>query len=359
MEALDYLKKIENAGYEAYIVGGYVRDYLLGCSTTDVDITTNAKPKEICQIFDINSGEELGCVNIKSSDLNVDITTYRKESNYLNHRPKKIAYVEDLITDLKRRDFTVNAICMTSSGEIYDPLGGLVDIEKKLIRVVGTVQKKFSEDPVRMLRALRLSIIYGLSLGEDELVFILNNRDLFDEISYRRKKDELGKILISKNCIDGLKLLKSLNLLEKLEIDFDEEEITYVEDYIGMWAQIRFSKNYPFSNIELARLNSIRKILENKKIDAETLLRFGIYDTKVAAGILGINKDEVQSIWDTMPIHSWRELKLTGEDIQSILNIGPSKKIKYIKIDLIREILSGNLCNEENTLKEYILEKWK
>ena len=131
MEPLDYLKKIEKEGFEAYIVGGYVRDYLLGYKTTDVDITTSATPKNVCKIFGINTGEELGCVNIKSSDLNVDITTYRKESNYFKHRPKSVVYVDDLKTDLQRRDFTINTICMDSDGNILDLLGGRKDLEMR------------------------------------------------------------------------------------------------------------------------------------------------------------------------------------------------------------------------------------
>lgn len=358
MEALDYLRKIEREGYEAYIVGGYVRDKLLGKSTTDVDITTNATPKEVAKIFDLPSLGELGCVNIKCSDINVDITTYRKESKYLKHRPNIVTYVDDLLTDLKRRDFTINTICMDSNGEIIDLLNGKKDLENKVLKVVGNVKKKFTEDPLRMLRALRLSIIYDLEINESELIFILNNKELFKSISYERKKQELGKILVSTNCIKGLNLLKTLGLLEYLDIGFGEN-IVYVEDYIGMWVQLRYSPKYPFTKVENSRLKNMRAILKYGKIDKFVIFKYGTYDAKVCACILGINKDEVDKIYNDMQIHSKGDLIISGKKIKDILQVGNDPIIRTIKKDLIKEILRGNLSNDENILTNYIIEKWK
>lgn len=358
MEPLDYLKKIKREGFEAYIVGGYVRDELLGLKTTDVDITTSATPKDVCKIFGITTGDELGCVNMKSSDLNVDITTYRKECDYIGHRPSSIVYVDDLLLDLKRRDFTVNTICMNSEGEIIDLLNGKIDLDNRLLRVVGEVDKKFSEDPLRMLRALRLSILYDFNINEEELIFILNNRELFKEISYERKKEELGKILVSNNCIKGLKLLKTLNLLDILEINFNDD-IVYVEDYIGMWSQLYFSDKYPFTKIEHQRINHLRSILKYGKIDEMIILRYGKYDSLIAGSILGMDRADINDIYDQMQIHSIDELKISGKTIKELLDMDSSPKIKNIKNCLIREILSGNLSNDEQILKRYIIKKWK
>jgi len=358
MEALDYLKKIEDAGYTAYIVGGYVRDTLLGRASTDVDITTSASPKEIANIFGLNLNDKLGCVNIKTSTLNIDITTFRSEAHYLGHTPKKVTYVSDLKTDLKRRDFTINTICMDKTGKIIDLLDGQKDLENRELRVVGKVKRKFREDPLRMLRALRFSIIYDLKIGEEELMFILNNKALFKEISYERRKEELDKILISEYSIKGLEFLKNLNILEILEIDYPANLI-YVRDIVGMWSQLSFTDKFPFTKVEKQRIQNIRRIVEDAKINNETIFNYGLYDTLIGAEILGIEKESINEMYADMKIHSKEELSINGSDIKSILDLESGPKIKEIKKDLICNLLSGNLTNDKESLTEYIKKKWK
>lgn len=359
MDALDILKRIENAGYEAYIVGGFVRDKLLGSESSDVDITTSAPPKEVAKIFELNQEDKFGCINIKSNRYNIDITTFRREENYSGHTPKKITYVIDLITDLKRRDFTINAICMNSNGDIVDPLNGQKDLESKTLKVIGNIDKKFSEDPVRILRAIRFSILYDLKIGDDELIYIINNRDLLKNVSYRRKKEELGKILTSCNCLKGLSFLKTVGILDELEIKI-KEDITYVHDYIGMWAQINFSNKYPFSKLENQRIKAIRSILKYGKIDKFILFQYGLYDSLVAANILGIDTKDVKQSYDNMAIHSKEDLCITGKRIKELLHIeNDSPVIKKIKRDLIINLVSGNLTNEQNVLESYIKMKWE
>lgn len=359
MDALDVLNKIESAGYEAYIVGGYVRDKLLGYNSSDIDITTSAPPKEVAKIFELNQEDEFGCVNIKNSKYNIDITTFRREDNYFGHRPKKISYVKDLLTDLKRRDFTINAICMNSAGDIIDPLNGKQDLDNKLIKVIGNVKKKFSEDPLRILRAIRLSIIYNLTIRDDELVFIINNKKLLKNVSYTRKKEEIGKIFTSNNCIKGLFFLKTLGILDELDININDN-IVYVKDYIGMWTQIDYSDKYPFSKLENQRIKAIKTIVKYGKVDSEILFKFGLYDSLVAGEILGLDAKKIKKTYDNMAIHSSDEVKVTGMRIKELLNItGDSPIIKIIKRDLIINLVSGNLTNEQNVLEEYIIKKWK
>lgn len=358
MEALDFLKKLNDNGYEAYIVGGYVRDKLLGTDSTDIDIATNAKPKAISEIFDVSNKDNLGVINIKTDSLNVDITTFRKESHYIGHKPKNLAYVNDLMTDLKRRDFTINAICMDKDGNIIDLLNGQKDLEDKILRCVGKVKKKFSEDPLRMLRALRIAIIYNLKINNEELIFILNNKKLFNRISYDRKKSEIGKILISSNAIEGLNFLKILGLLDVLEINFSNN-IVNVDDYVGMWSQLEYSENYRFTKLESNRIDAIREIVKEGKINAHTIYDYGFYDTYVASQILKMDKTYVSKLNSDMTLHTENELCINGEDIKQALKIDESPKIKEIKEKIITEILNGNLVNEKNQILEYIKKKWK
>lgn len=358
MDALSILKKIEKEGYEAYIVGGFVRDKLLGIESSDIDITTNASPKEIARIFDLSQDDDFGCINIKTSEYNIDITTFRKEANYIGHKPKKVSYVKSLVTDLKRRDFTINAICMTSDEEIIDPLNGVEDLKRGIIRVIGNIKKKFTEDPIRMLRAIRFSIVYDLKINDDELIFIINNRNLLKNISYTRKKEEIGKMLTSKNCMKSLYFLKTIGILNELEINIDND-IVYVADYIGLWAQIGHSDKYPFSKLENQRIKNIQSIIKYGKIDGEILFQYGLYDSLVAAEILKLDTKDIKKTYDIMQVHSNDELKISGKRIKEILNIKDGPIIKKIKRDLIINLVSGNLTNEQKVLEDYITEKWK
>lgn len=358
MEPLDYLKKIEEAGFECYIVGGYVRDSILGIHTTDVDITTNAKPKDISKIFGVNLNEKLGCVNIKKSNLNVDITTFRRESNYFNRHPKKISYVDDVRIDLNRRDFTINAICMNKDGDLFDPLNGVEDLNNKTIRVIGNIKKKFTEDPLRIFRALRLSIIYDFRIEEDALIFILNNKNLLKAISYERKKGEIDKIIVSDNAEKGLEMLTNLGLLDALEITYNKA-FKPTKDLMGAWAQLEFSSNYHFSKVESMRLNKIKSILKEGKIDEFVIYENGIYDVLVASEIMGVDSELAMKKYKDMPLHSASDLLIKGDQIKNLLGIEAGPVIRDIKKDLIMQVLSGNLPNSEEDLSNYVLKNWK
>ena len=128
------VKVIEKEGYEAYVVGGYVRDLLLGISSYDIDICTNATPKELMNIFPSASPKNLGGIDFKIKEYHIEITTYREEIKYKNRKPIEFNYINNLVEDLQRRDFTVNAICMNSKGEIIDLVGGIDDLSNLKIK---------------------------------------------------------------------------------------------------------------------------------------------------------------------------------------------------------------------------------
>jgi tRNA nucleotidyltransferase (CCA-adding enzyme) len=224
--------------------------------------------------------------------------------------------------------------------------------------VIGNTEKKLKEDPLRMLRALRLSIKYDFKIEESMLIFILNNKNLFKNISYERKKSEINKILISDNAKKGLDMLKSLGLLEVLEISYTDS-FKHVKDLIGSWSQLEFSNNYPFSKIERARLNKIKGILQIGHIDEEVLYEYGLYDARVAGRIMGISIKKINNMYDAMPIHSKEELSITGTKIISLLGIEEGPLVKEIKKDLIKQVMHGNLPNSEEEISNYVLKKWK
>ena len=297
------LNKLEKDGFEAYVVGGYVRDYLLNITSYDVDICTNALPKDIIKVFKIKKGvSNYGSIGFKIGKYNYDITTYREDGEYNNHKPKSIKYVDNLLIDLKRRDFRINSICMNSEGKIFDYLNGKEDIHNKLVKTIGSTDIRLNEDPVRILRAIRFAIILDFNLDEEILYFIKNNKDLLKSISYTRKKQELEKILTSKNAVKGLNYLKELELLDELEIKYDK--IVNVSDILGMWAQMEFSLKYQFTKQSLTIINQIKEIVSYGKIDTYILLKYGLYVSLVAGEILGYSREDINKMYKQPPAQS-------------------------------------------------------
>lgn len=351
------LLKLEKNGYEAYVVGGYVRDYLLGLKTYDVDICTNALPKDINKVFKIKKGvDNYGSISLKIGKYNYDITTYRMDGEYVNHRPKSIIYVDNLLIDLKRRDFTINSLCMNSEGKIFDYLEGKEDLKNKIIKTIGNPEERFNEDPVRILRALRFSIVLNFKLDPKIEEYIKNNKDIINMISYSRKKQELEKIFISKNAELGLNYLKELNLLDELGIKYDK--ITFVSDILGIWAQIDYSNKYVFSKQSNNTIKDIKKIIKDGKIDYITLLNYGLYVSLVAGEILGYSREEINKMYKQMPIHKKSDLKITNDEIMYLLNVKGSPKLREIYDDILVNVLNGKIKNNKKIIKKYIIKNW-
>lgn len=349
------LKKIESNGFEAYVVGGFVRDHLLGIHTNDVDICTNALPKDIAKMFPESkiSDVSYGSVNLIGSKYNFDITTYREELKYSNRRPTEIKYVDNLLTDVKRRDFTINSLCMNKKGEILDLLNATSDIKNGVIRIIGNSDDKLKQDPLRILRALRLAITLNLTIEKVTLKKIKKHAKLVKKLSYNRKLEELNIILNSCNAISGLKLLKSFNILKHLEISFPKN-ITYVDSVLGMWSQLTFSPNYPFTKNELNNIKRIREIVSYGKIDYNVLFKYGLYDSLVAGNILGIDKETINLKFNKLPIHTLKDINITSKEIIELLDIKPSVLIKTIYKDLKRAIFNEEIINDKEIIKKYI-----
>ena len=157
-KAMPVLQRLEDAGFEAYFVGGSVRDVLLDRHVHDIDITTSAYPEEVKELFEksIDTGIKHGTVTVLYEGESYEITTFRTESGYQDfRRPDHVTFVQNLDEDLKRRDFTINALAMDIRGQIIDPFNGVEDLKKRVIRAVGNPETRFHEDGRRMMRAVR------------------------------------------------------------------------------------------------------------------------------------------------------------------------------------------------------------
>ena len=218
-DVLFILNKLNEEGFEAYIVGGCVRDKLLGLIPHDYDITTSAKPHEIKRIFKdfktILIGEEFGTIGILIEETLYEVTTFRIDGKYKNFRkPENVIFSENLVEDLKRRDFTINAMAMDSMGELYDPFGGKKDLEDKVLRAVGRPNERLKEDAIRILRAIRFAGRLNLFIEDDLFDAISFERKLLKKISPERIFDEFSKMITSDRPSYYLLLMEETGVLE-------------------------------------------------------------------------------------------------------------------------------------------------
>lgn len=214
--ARNILNALERAGYEAYIVGGAVRDSLMGKIPSDYDIATNAKPKEVKGVFSktIDTGLKHGTVTVIENKIGYEVTTYRQESGYQDMRhPDSVRYVNSLERDMSRRDFTINAMAYSPDRGFVDKFGGREDIEKKVIRCVGEPVTRFKEDALRMLRAVRFAACLGFELSPDVVTAIKKCAVLIKNVSSERIREEMNKILISDHP-GRIKLLYETGLMK-------------------------------------------------------------------------------------------------------------------------------------------------
>lgn len=355
--ALKLIKTIEDHGYIAYIVGGFVRDNLLGIPSNDIDICTSARPSDIRNIFPNSClpNEAYGSVTVVIKNIRFEITTFRKEIRYLNNRkPIEFEYINDLMEDLKRRDFRINTICMDQNKKVIDLLNGKQDLDKREVNTVGDSVYKFSEDSLRILRAVRFATILNFSLSKEVKNAILETRHYVRNLSYHRKKEELDKIFGSVNVRYGVKLLIELGLDQELQLT-NLKEIKNFDDLVGIWAQLEVEDIYPFTKNEKELMKSIRKVSKLDPFDSFTLYQYGLYVCSVVADIKGLDKRIITKTYNDLPIKCRSDIKINGMDIMKLLNRKPGNYLKKILDDIEEKILNHGLKNDEETLKSYLL----
>lgn len=260
---LELEKIFFNNGYSLYMVGGTSRDFLLGNEINDYDFVTDATPEEMKSFLDVNdSFESIGSLSVKFMNTKVDITTLRKEGEYKDYRhPEEVVYVKDLKTDSKRRDFTINAIYIDKNGKVYDFYHGQDDLQHHLISMIGNPSKRLKEDPLRILRALRFSLIYDFSLTPSLTREINENVYLLKKISYSK-------------CIKEIDKMKSFSLEKAMWV----LKIHHVDDYIPI--------EYNFNN----RLNTID--LHCDTITRDVIKEKGLYSNDLHIDLKKMSKGE-------------------------------------------------------------------
>lgn len=236
--ALNLLKKLNNGGFEAFIVGGAVRNKLLNLQVKDYDITTNATPQQIKQVFDgydfVEAGIKHGTVGVIVDKNVYEITTYRVDGDYFDHRrPKNITFSTSLKEDLTRRDFTINALAYDKDFNIIDYFDGVTDLKNGIIRAVGDPKKRFTEDALRILRAVRFSAEYGFTIEKNTLDAMIECKSYLKDISSERIFIELNKTLCGKYCAEALYTCKQIlfEVIPELEITDGFLQFSLAHDY--------------------------------------------------------------------------------------------------------------------------------
>lgn len=230
------INKIYDNGYEAFIVGGCVRDSIIGLKPNDYDITTSAKPNEIMNIFKnekiIETGIKHGTVTLIKNGIDYEITTYRIDGEYNdNRRPDFVEFTNDINKDLQRRDFTINAIAYNHRIGIVDTFDGIGDIHKKIIKTVGKADERFNEDGLRIIRAVRFSCKLGFDIEKDTLISIYKNINLIKNVSIERIQNEFNKILLS-DSPENLYILYQAGMFDVLNfnsVKINKNELKYIK----------------------------------------------------------------------------------------------------------------------------------
>lgn len=224
----DILRTLEQAGHVACWVGGCVRDELIGRPVNDMDIATSARPEEVAALFarTVPTGIEHGTVTVVLEKMPFEVTTFRTESAYKDfRRPEEVTFVRSLDEDLRRRDFTMNAIARKLDGTYIDPYGGREDLSRGVIRCVGEARERFEEDALRMVRGVRFASVFGFELEPDTWEALLELRGNMRHIAAERIRAELEKMLGGDRPAEGVRLLARSGLLAEVKIRLDPQAL--------------------------------------------------------------------------------------------------------------------------------------
>lgn len=376
-EASVYLvEQLENHGYEAVFVGGAVRDYLLGKQATDIDIATSAKPTEVKDIFEktIDVGVEHGTILVLVNDEPIEVTMYRTGEKNAQHD-----VVKSLREDLRRRDFTINALAMTKDQQLVDFFGGQDDLRNGLIRAVESPRKRFEEDALRMLRAVRFASVLNFTIEDNTFYTMKKMAKALRDVAIERVKVELDKIFLSKAPEKGFRYLiksdlhKALPIFPEKWVDL-EKHMRFSSIQEG-WAMFmlsgRFSANevsaaYKLSNDEKRFLTYVEKAYAHRQEHSFTIDEIYFFDADilyVAEKFYKIEIHETEEVSlnmfheekDKLPIQSLKDLVVSGQDLLKWANVrgGPwvgewMKKIEHA-------VLHKQCENNRNLIKEWFI----
>jgi len=380
--AIPILKTIEQKGYEAVFVGGCVRDHLLNRSIHDVDIATAATPEEIKSIFPktIDVGIEHGTVMVLAYGESYEITTYRAESEYVDHRkPKEVKFIRSLQEDLQRRDFTMNAIAMNANGDLIDPFNGQQAIKEQLIETVGDANERFLEDALRMMRALRFVSQLSFTCAPETIRALVENKRLLSTISIERITAEFGKLLSGDNVQEAIQLLVETDLLAYLpglankhadlqqlagysiqQLANEDEKWALMLLCTGSLEEVEHTlRKWRLSVKRIRRIRSMMKVEKELRehVNVKLLLYRNGIDFLLSAsrllavqGYLGVKEEFLQQQWESLVIHDPSELAISGSDLLQWSNRQSGPWIAEALNHVTEKVINEELKNDKESI---------
>lgn len=379
INAQPVLQKIQEAGFDAYFVGGCVRDVLLHQPIHDVDIATSAYPSEIKELFSrtIDIGIEHGTVLVLWHEEQYEVTTFRTESTYQDfRRPDQVTFVRSLAEDLKRRDFTMNALALAENGTIIDLFNGLSDIKQKIVRAVGDANERFHEDALRMMRGLRFISQLDFTMAPDTLAAIEKHSQLLSFISIERIRIEWEKLVLGRARNRALRLFLATNCflycpqfeqqIEGLQkfIELPEKQLTEVEaawtllmDCLDVPERqfVTFFKEWKLSNDTIKQIQETYQGLQFRKhfpwnrwmvytLGTEVVLRV---ETLLAYYNLEQSFVAIEELVQRLPIESLKDLQVNGHDLQHTFQKKPGKWLSDTLHFLEKQVVEGAVANQK------------
>ncbi|MEK7642342.1 MAG: HD domain-containing protein [Patescibacteria group bacterium] len=370
---------LKKAGFEAYLVGGCVRDLFMNRKPKDWDITTSAIPEEIMPLFKKtvyeNSFGTVAIVNEEEVDEDlkiIEITPYRLENSYSDHRrPDKVQFSKNILDDLKRRDFTINAIAYDpETGDLVDPFYGVADLAHKTIKCVGNPKERFSEDGLRILRAIRLHVELDFPIDPDTEKAITENGYILKEISKERVRDEMTKIIMSERPMAGFLILKKLGLLEytipQLEktIGIEQKGVHIYDVWTHLLKSLQHSadKKYPLEVRLAALFHDISKPESrrfNKELDKYTFYGHEVLGSRVTERILTDLRFSRETIKKVSNLVRWHMFFSDTEQItlsavrRMIVNVGKENVWDLVNVRMCDRIGTGRPKESPYRLRKY------
>lgn len=388
-EALPILEKLKASGYEAYFVGGSVRDAILGRTIHDVDIATSAYPEETKKVFTrtIDVGIEHGTVLVLHGGQEYEITTFRTEDVYVDYRrPSQVSFVRSLEEDLKRRDFTVNAFALNEEADIIDKFNGLKDLEFKILRAVGVPQERFNEDALRIMRGFRFAATLDFDIEEQTFQAMQETAPLLEKISVERIFIEFDKLLtaafwrkglekmIAAVAYDFLPEMKGKGtclkaMLDRLRPDFlfatSEQAWAMLLIALDINEPKNFLKKWKTSNdFQKAVLDLVAayRTREKTSVDKFLVYQYGLENLLLVEQIrqaqdLPIEIEQIKALDAALLIHSKHEIVVNGRTLMTELNLKAGPNLGRILSEIEKAIVLGELMNEKEAILKFLKEK--
>ncbi len=377
------LERLNEKGFEAYAVGGCVRDSLLGRQPEDWDITTSARPEQVKALFrrTIDTGILHGTVTVMMDGAGYEVTTYRIDGEYADGRhPKQVVFTPDLLEDLKRRDFTINAMAYSHKTGIVDAFGGAGDLKGRLIRCVGNPLERFEEDALRLLRAIRFSAQLGFSIEEETCDAIIRIAPNLLKVSRERIQAELTKLLQS-GCPEKIKTVYEMGISPYISQAFSEVpwQSFQIPDRLSSEKYVRWG-----AFLRLAGSDKAVQVLKDLKMDNDTISRVKVLavwaDREVQAEEKEIRRSMsrmLPEVWDTLvELNGYGEkvrrlteeirergdcldlkhLAVNGQDLIAA-GIRPGKEMGTALEELLEWVLEDPKRNHKDILLEYFLKQ--